>query len=237
MVSWQRRRDDFHRHVICAVICEQQKSCDMRLIVWPRLCGSPGIRENSGAGGFPDDCLIKERVVKRNLMAAIIAAISIGATSHAVAQQVEGYAQLGFGSISGVSDSGLGVKLGADFAKDLFGVKNLGATGWFMRFNTEETGCFGCSKWEWTYQGFGGGITYSTPPAAVIFQGRLIAGINKLDLSGCAGGCSGSSGNEFRIGLGLGAAVPLNKQMSVRIDWDAPASDISMLSAGIGYKF
>lgn len=179
---------------------------------------------------------------KKTLLALSITALSgsalaAGDVMKSVASNFEGYASLGLSSISGGYDSSFGIKGGVNFGKDLFGIKNLGATAYVAR-TSSDYGAYGW-KYEVTIFDLAGAATYTYPVnAKLAVQGRAGLAYEKLDVT-CSGygyyWCGGSTSGIDPV-FGGGAAYQLNDKISVRADVDI-LGDWNLFSAGIGVKF
>lgn len=172
----------------------------------------------------------------KKTMTVLAAALAMSTAVHA-AGPVEGYAQIGFTDTSGYDD-GLALKLGADFEKNLGGVKGLGLTAFFSHWSADSS-MFGV-KSEISANVFAGGVTYDLPIPNSKFtvQPRWFAMITRAEAEVCYGwGCAKGSDTEFELfGLGVGGSYKLDNRMSIRVDYDM-LDDADIITAGVGYKF
>ena len=172
---------------------------------------------------------------------ALIAAMSAG-VAHAEGLSLGHGASL-YGMIgpsdAGYSNSGVGLKVGADFASGLLGVRELGLTGFYAYTGaSNDYYLSSCSKWNVSNHSFALGPTFTVPlqGTKLSFQGRAYGSMNLWRVSaGCAQW--DTSGSEFDIGYGFGAQYQLNSSVSLRVDWDSVGWNASMFSVGVGVKF
>lgn len=175
------------------------------------------------------------------LLASTLLAASLVLASPASAQQgnsvltgVQGYGQIGIADLQGVRD-GIAIKFGADFLKNLAGVKGLGITAFLSRWDGDSRGI------DITGTTVAGGPTFDLmlPDTRFSLQGRVFAAISKVDVDVAPFG-GGVSDTSLDLGLGIGGAFRLDNQLSIRVDYDlisADGSDADILTAGIGYRF
>ena len=178
----------------------------------------------------------------KKTMIVLAAALAMSTTVQAAGPgQVEGYAQAGFSDASGY-DSDIAIKLGADFSKNLGGVKNLGLTAFYSYWSGEASAGFGgfSTKAEVTSHSFALGPTYDLPLPNTKFtvQGRafLMLSMVKAEVCSSFGGCMSANDNEFDLGIGIGGAYKLDDRMSIRFDYDM-LDGADIITAGVGYKF
>lgn len=179
--------------------------------------------------------------MKKSLIALSLAALSVSAVAaedimKSVMSNYEVYGSIGPSSISGGYDSAMGIKAGVNFGKDLFGVKNLGATAYFAR-TTSDNGYLG-SKWELSVFDLAGAATYTYPiNPKLSAQGRAGLAYEKWDVTtSCSGFFCGGSSTGIEMVFGGGVSYQLNDKLSVRADYDS-LGDWSLMSVGAGLKF
>lgn len=173
--------------------------------------------------------------MKRLIAAAALAALSTTALAQsAPLSGVHGYAQIGPADLQGVRD-GVAIKFGADFMKNLAGVKGLGLTGFVSRWDGDSRGI------DITGTTFAGGATFDValPDTRFALQARAFLSYSRVevDLSPFGGGFSD---NSLDLGFGIGGAYRIDDRLSVRVDYDlisADGSDADILTGGIGYRF
>ena len=160
-------------------------------------------------------------------MRKIVAVAAIAISSMSV-HAVEGVTA--FGEIGTWSDTGLSAttfRVGADFGKDLLGVKNLGGTAYYLNG----------SDGDLKLSGLVGGLTYTHPIDKVHLVGRVTFGSYKADVKVCGfGGCVSGSDSTTEIGFGAGVVYPFSNQLSARgfVDF---VDGGTIFTGGVGYKF
>jgi hypothetical protein len=143
----------------------------------------------------------------------------------------------------GYSDSGLALRLGVDTPGIVpLGQVNIGGTAYYTHTSSSyKYNGYGDCSWDYSSNVISAGPTLNFPVEKTGFtlQGRITASIGFLSSSAkCNGnsyGYSADSGTDLHIGLGLGAKYQIDKQFSVRADWDDWG--YSTLTVGVGYKF
>jgi hypothetical protein len=177
----------------------------------------------------------------KHLLASTLLTASLAVAGPVHAQQgssalagVQGYGQIGIADLPGVRD-GVAIKFGADFLKNLGGVKGLGITAFLSRWDGDSRGI------DITGTTVAGGPTFDLvlPDTRFSLQGRVFASLSRVevDLAPLGGGVSDTS---LDLGLGIGGAFKIDERMSIRVDYDLISADRSgadILTAGIGYRF
>lgn len=178
----------------------------------------------------------KEKKTMKKTM-TVLAALALS-TAVQAAGPVEGYGQIGFTDSSGYDD-GLALKLGADFEKNLGGVKGLGLTAFYAHWEGDHSYPWGV-KGDISANVLAFGPTYDLPLPNTkwIFQGRALVTYTRVTADVCTPfGCASGSDSEIEIlNLGLGAAYKLNNQTSLRLDYDM-LDGADILTFGVGMKF
>jgi hypothetical protein len=180
-------------------------------------------------------------------LALVAGVMGLGFSCAAQAQNVdkliknsEVFVSLGSADM-GYSDSGLALRVGVDTPAIVpMGQVNVGGTAYYTHTGSSYKYAAGCS-WDYASNVVSVGPTLNFPleKTGFTFQGRITASIGFLSASAKCNGYSNvysaDDGTDFHIGLGLGAKYQIDKQFSVRADWDDWG--YSTLTVGVGYKF
>ena len=162
--------------------------------------------------------------------AASFLALAVQAPAFA---QAQGFAQIG-PSDYGYADDGIGIKLGADFAPNLKGVKGLGLTAFYAHTDSDER--YFDRRWNHDAHSFALGptYTYAFPGTKFAVQGRAF-----LELSWVRWEtpCCRYSDSDLGIGIGLGAQFALDSKFAMRLDYDMLDVGADLLSVGVGFRF
>jgi opacity protein-like surface antigen len=177
----------------------------------------------------------------KKTMIVLAAALAMSTTVQAAGVgAADGYVQGGFSDASGY-DSDFAIKLGADFSKNLGGVKGLGLTAFYSHWSGEHS-VFG-AKSEVTANVLAAGPTFDLPLPNTKFtlQGRAFLMYSMVKAEAClppgfGGGCASANDNELDLGIGIGGAYKLDDRMSIRIDYDM-LDHADIITAGVGFKF
>lgn len=181
------------------------------------------------------------KMKKISLLLALLAALGAGSAQAANGLDLRGsslYGMIG-PSDADYSTSGVGLKLGADYAAGLFGVREIGLTG-FYAYSSARNDYFasGCSRWKINNHAFAFGPTFTLPLQGTKFalQAR---GYGSVSFWRVSAGCSAydDSGAELDLGYGVGASYQLSPTVTLRADWDSIGWRSSMLTIGVGIKF
>jgi opacity protein-like surface antigen len=178
---------------------------------------------------------------RTGLLLALLAALGAGSVQAANGLDLRGtslYGMIG-PSDADYSTSGVGLKLGADYAAGLFGVRELGLTGFYSYSSARnDYSVSGCSRWKINNHALAFGPTFTLPLQGTRFslQGRGYGSVNFWRVSA---GCSAydDSGAELDLGYGIGASYQLSPTVTLRADWDSIGWRASMLTLGVGVKF
>lgn len=171
----------------------------------------------------------------KKTMTVLAAALALSSAVHA-AGPVEGYGQIGFTDSSGYDD-GLALKLGADFEKNLGGVKGLGLTAFYAHWSADAKPFGYKSEVNAHVLAFGPTFDLPLPNTKFGLQGRAILTYTRVKAEACNPFfCASGTDSEIDIGLGFGASYKLNDRTSLRADYDL-LDGADILTAGVGYKF
>lgn len=134
----------------------------------------------------------------------------------------------------GYGDDGLGIKLGADFAPNLRGIKGLGLTAFYA--HTDSDGRPGNRQWDHDAHSFAFGptYTYAFPGTRFSVQGR---GFLELGHVRWSTPCCRYSDTELDIGIGLGAQFAIDGKVAIRLDYDMLGVGADLFSVGLGFRF
>ena len=177
----------------------------------------------------------------RHYAAVAACAVALFASANASSQILEGgiaaYGTLGVSQTS-YSDLGIGLKLGADFGKDMFGVENLGLTAFVAHTGGKEDSS-GCDR-KVSNNSLAAGATYSyaMEGTAWTFQGRAYPFLNsrkyKVD---CGAYDYSSTSSGVTAGVGISAQYMVTDRLSLRGDFDVLGGYARFLSAGVQFRF
>lgn len=166
-----------------------------------------------------------------SLLVAVSAALALPAAR--AEGPVQAYAMVG-PSDFGYADDGLGIKLGADFAPNLNGIRGLGLTAFYA--HTEGDGREWGDRWDHEADSFAFGptYTYAFPGTKWSVQGRATLELGRVRWETP---CCRRSDTDLDIGLGLGAQYALDGKLAVRFDYDMLGVGADLLSVGVGVRF
>jgi opacity protein-like surface antigen len=170
--------------------------------------------------------------MKKSGIAAAVALLLATQTQIAAAAGDQFFGQIGF-SDYGYSNDGVAIKVGADFASNLGGVKHMGLTAFYA--HTEADNDFFGNKWDYETHTFalGPAFTFPIQGSKLSLQGRVFL---ELDRSRVRSPGGSASDTDIDIGLGLGAQFALDNKMSLRFDYDT-LNNVDTLTIGVGVKF
>jgi hypothetical protein len=168
----------------------------------------------------------------RFISLASAAALAVATQSPAFAE-AQGFAQIG-PSDYGYYNDGTGIKLGADFAPNLRGIKGLGLTAFYA--HTEGDDRYSGRYWNHDANtvAFGPTYTYAFPGTRFSVQGRAFV---ELDWVRWDSPCCRHSSTDLDVGIGLGAQFALDNKFAIRLDYDMLGVGADLLSIGLGFKF
>jgi hypothetical protein len=173
----------------------------------------------------------------KNALAAVLV-MGVVSTASAEIAGLTGYGTLGISSDSAYG-TGLGIKLGADVGKDMWGVENLALTGFIGFTKGKEDYSFGCDR-KVTNASFAAGATYSYQLNDTwSFQGRAFPVLNREKVTVDCGGGSSASGTNTNItgGVGASARYHLSERLALRGDVDVLGGYWRFISVGAQYQF
>lgn len=179
-------------------------------------------------------------MTKMSAKHVVATALVVGLISTASAEtlDVTGYATLGIGSDAAFG-SGLGIKLGADVGKDMWGIENLALTGLIGFTQGKKDYSFGCDR-KVTNASLAAGATYTYQlNEAWSFQGRAFPVLNREKVTVDCGGGSSASGSSTSItgGVGASARYHLSDRLALRGDLDVLGGYWRFISVGAQYQF
>jgi hypothetical protein len=178
-------------------------------------------------------------MTKMSAVKALVAVSALGMASMAPAQSLDvtGYGTLGLSSDAAYG-SGLGIKLGADVGKDMWGIENLALTGFVGFTSGKEDYAFGCDR-KITNASVFAGATYSYQLNDTwSFQGRAGPVINRQKVTiDCGGGDSSGSSTNITGAVGLSARYHVSERLALRGDLDVLGGYWRFLSVGVQLQF
>ena len=150
----------------------------------------------------------------------------------AQAQNPQWFAMIGL-SEHGYYDEGTALKLGADFAQGLGGVRGLGLTAFYAYTDADDQQPNNKS-WNYETHSFALGPQYTAPFAGSkwSWQVRAYLELDRIRWEGCR--CADT---DIDIGIGLGLQYALDGKTSVRVDYDDLGGWGDALTVGLGFKF
>lgn len=187
-----------------------------------------------------DDAAMKLSTLNQKICrtTALLATLLATAGSAHAAEGLKLYGTLG-PSDADYSNSGIGLKLGADFASGFLGPRELGLTAFYAYTNAHNDYAYsGCSRWSVSNHSLALGptLTLAIPQTRLSFQARGYGSVNLWNVSA---GCStwNSSGSDFDIGYGVGLHYQLTPSLALRADWDSIGWRSSLLSFGVTLRY
>jgi opacity protein-like surface antigen len=170
----------------------------------------------------------------KNKVGLGLAALAFAWHGAAAAPGSQFYAQAGF-SDYGYTDDGLAIKLGADFAPNLGGLKYLGLTAFYVHTDGDDRYFGDKLSYETDTFALGPAVTFPLQGTKLALQGRAYLELDRVRAETRC--CERVSDNDMDVGLGFGVQYTLDQKMSFRVDYDELGNSLETLTVGIGFKF